>query len=164
LPKLGSLEDVVAADHAAHQCPSDRSRIIMITQANPVGEEHGVIINSDSVATFEGQVGQATLGLITRAVDDTAPETDACRTTSLSTRSATKAIGQTRELLLSGFGNSLKTQTALEPRSIAEGGKHAESREGVAAFLAKPKPNFETETNEKYARSSFLKKRTKRLL
>jgi 2-(1,2-epoxy-1,2-dihydrophenyl)acetyl-CoA isomerase len=89
----------------------------------------------------------ATLGLITRAVDDTALEADAQETTNLLTRSATKAIGRTRQLLLSSFGNSLETQMELESRSIAEGGKHPESREGVEAFLAKRRPNFETTTD-----------------
>jgi 2-(1,2-epoxy-1,2-dihydrophenyl)acetyl-CoA isomerase len=85
----------------------------------------------------------ATLGLITRAVDDASLVAAAAETAGLLTKSATKAIGRTRQLLLSSFGNSLETQMELESRSIADAGRGAESREGFAAFIGKRAPAFE---------------------
>jgi 2-(1,2-epoxy-1,2-dihydrophenyl)acetyl-CoA isomerase len=84
----------------------------------------------------------ATLGLITRAVDDAALAAEADATADLLIKAATKAIGRTRQLLLCSFGNSLETQMELEARSIAEAARGAESREGVAAFIARRPPDF----------------------
>ena len=76
----------------------------------------------------------ATFGLITRAVDDASLMAEAEETAGLLTKAATKAIGRTRQLLLSSFSNSLETQMELESRSIAAAGRGAESREGFCGF------------------------------
>ncbi len=86
----------------------------------------------------------ARIGLVTRAVDDAALEADATETANLLARSATKAIGRTRQLLLSSFDNSFETQMELEARNLAEAGRGAESREGVAAFIGRRPAAFDT--------------------
>jgi 2-(1,2-epoxy-1,2-dihydrophenyl)acetyl-CoA isomerase len=85
----------------------------------------------------------AYLGLITRVLDDASLAADVEETAGLLLKAATKAIGRTRQLLLSSFGNSLETQMELEARSISEAGRGAESREGIAAFVGRRAPDFE---------------------
>lgn len=54
----------------------------------------------------------------------------------------TSALGAIRGLLLHGYGASLAKQLLLEARTISEAGAGPEGREGVAAFLARRKPEF----------------------
>lgn len=86
----------------------------------------------------------ATLGLVTRVVDDAALAADAQSLTNELASSATAAIGQARRLLLGSFESSLETQMELESRSIAHAARSRHAREGIRAFLAKQKPNFST--------------------
>jgi 2-(1,2-epoxy-1,2-dihydrophenyl)acetyl-CoA isomerase len=83
------------------------------------------------------------IGLVTRIVDDEAlAEEGALVATSL-VQSPTAALGVARALLLDSFGTGLETQMELEARAIATAGAGAESREGIGAYLAKRKPDFE---------------------
>jgi 2-(1,2-epoxy-1,2-dihydrophenyl)acetyl-CoA isomerase len=84
----------------------------------------------------------ATAGLITRVVDDSALRDHVDELAAQLSNAATRAIGRTRNLLMSSFANSLEEQMELESRSIAEASRGPEGREGIAAFLAKRKPNF----------------------
>jgi 2-(1,2-epoxy-1,2-dihydrophenyl)acetyl-CoA isomerase len=84
----------------------------------------------------------AAMGLITRVVADDALATDAAKTTNALIASATGALGRTRQLLLSSFGATLETQMEEEARAIAESGRSADGREGIAAFLAKRTAHF----------------------
>jgi 2-(1,2-epoxy-1,2-dihydrophenyl)acetyl-CoA isomerase len=84
----------------------------------------------------------AAMGLVTRIVADADLAADTAATARTLADAATRAIGRTRQLLLSSFGNSLEEQLELEARSISEAGGAPEGREGVAAFLARRKPDF----------------------
>jgi 2-(1,2-epoxy-1,2-dihydrophenyl)acetyl-CoA isomerase len=84
----------------------------------------------------------AALGMITRVVPDEDLAAEAETIANKLADGATRALGRTRNLMLSGFGASLEEQLELESRSIAASGRDAEGREGVAAFLAKRKPDF----------------------
>lgn len=84
----------------------------------------------------------AELGLVTRIVDDAALASEAAALGEQLARSATGAVGRTRNLLLSSFQTSLEEQMELESRAIADASRGPEGREGVAAFLAKRKPDF----------------------
>jgi 2-(1,2-epoxy-1,2-dihydrophenyl)acetyl-CoA isomerase len=44
--------------------------------------------------------------------------------------------------LLDSFGNPLELHLEQEARHIAEAGRGPEGKEGIAAFLAKRKPDF----------------------
>jgi len=80
------------------------------------------------------------IGLITRCVDDLdAAGHEAATSLAVSPVRAASAV---RRLLLGSFATSLETQCELEGRAIAAAGVGAEGREGVAAFLAKRKPDF----------------------
>jgi 2-(1,2-epoxy-1,2-dihydrophenyl)acetyl-CoA isomerase len=84
----------------------------------------------------------AAMGLITRSVADDALAADVTKTTNALIASATGALGRTRQLLLSSFGATLESQMEEEARAIAESGRSADGREGIAAFLAKRTAHF----------------------
>ena len=54
----------------------------------------------------------------------------------------TRAFGQVKSLLNASFDNSLETQMELESRGIADMSRTDDGKEGIAAFLAKRKPEF----------------------
>jgi 2-(1,2-epoxy-1,2-dihydrophenyl)acetyl-CoA isomerase len=57
----------------------------------------------------------------------------------------TRAFGYVKKLMASTFTETLESQMELEARSIAELAQTADGREGLAAFLAKRKPDFKGE-------------------
>ena len=81
-------------------------------------------------------------GLITRVVDDAAFKGEIHSTAERLAAAATPAIGKVRNLLLDSFGASLESQMDAEARAIADLSRTAHGREGVAAFVAKRKPQF----------------------
>lgn len=82
------------------------------------------------------------IGMITRAVDDDKLAEEGARIATTLANGATRAIGAMRAQLLSSFDNSLETQLEIEARGIAAAIAGPEGKEGVAAFLAKRKPDF----------------------
>ena len=54
----------------------------------------------------------------------------------------TRAFGQVKTLLNASFDNGLETQMELESRGIADMARSTDGLEGIAAFLAKRKPEF----------------------
>ena len=84
----------------------------------------------------------AEAGLITRVVQDVALADEATNIAVQLAGSAVRAIGRTRNLLLDSFGNSLEMHIEQEARNISTSGRDAEGKEGIAAFLAKRKPDF----------------------
>lgn len=82
------------------------------------------------------------LGLITKVVDDDALASEGAAMAARLAAAATGAIGRTRGLLLASLQNSLETHFELEARGIAASIAGPEGREGIAAFLAKRKPDF----------------------
>jgi len=84
----------------------------------------------------------AEIGMITRVVPDEALAAEAEAIVAKLADGATRALGRTRNLLANGFGASLEEQLEQEARNIAAAGRDAEGKEGVAAFLAKRKPDF----------------------
>jgi 2-(1,2-epoxy-1,2-dihydrophenyl)acetyl-CoA isomerase len=82
----------------------------------------------------------AQIGLVTRLADDL--EAAGREAAAALAASPVQAIGAVRRLLLESFSASLETQCEQEGRAIAAAGIGAEGREGVAAFLAKRKPDF----------------------
>jgi 2-(1,2-epoxy-1,2-dihydrophenyl)acetyl-CoA isomerase len=55
---------------------------------------------------------------------------------------ATRAIGRTRDLLLSSLGNGFETHIELEARAIATACADADGREGVRAYIERRAPLF----------------------
>ena len=81
-------------------------------------------------------------GLITRVVPDEELAEEATKLAAKLASGAVRAMGRTRNLLLDSFGNSLEQHLEQEARNIAAAGRDTEGKEGIAAFLAKRKPNF----------------------
>jgi 2-(1,2-epoxy-1,2-dihydrophenyl)acetyl-CoA isomerase len=54
----------------------------------------------------------------------------------------TLAYGQVKSLLNASFDNGLETQMELESRAIADMARSKDGKEGIEAFLAKRKPEF----------------------
>lgn len=84
----------------------------------------------------------ASLGLITRAVDDEAFAAHVSQVMDTLLAAATGALGRTRRLLASSLGASLEGQMEAEARAIAESSRSVDAREGIAAFLEKRSPKF----------------------
>ncbi|ALH80899.1 enoyl-CoA hydratase/isomerase family protein [Sphingopyxis macrogoltabida] len=82
------------------------------------------------------------IGIVTRLVDDEALAGEGAETAGRLAASAVDALGTARRLLQRSFTNGLETQLEDEARGIAEAGAGPESREGIAAFLAKRAPDF----------------------
>ncbi|HCW61513.1 MULTISPECIES: enoyl-CoA hydratase-related protein [unclassified Sphingomonas] len=85
----------------------------------------------------------AELGVVTRVVDDGALLEEAMAIAHELATGPTFALGRTRALLLNSFGESLEAQMEFEARSIVECGRSAHGQAGVAAFLARRKPEFD---------------------
>ncbi|HMN43673.1 MAG TPA: enoyl-CoA hydratase-related protein [Povalibacter sp.] len=84
----------------------------------------------------------ATLGLVTRAVDDAGLGAEAGQIAQQLAASATPALGKVRNLLLTSFSSTLEAQMEAEARSIADSSRTRYGREGVAAFVTRRKPDF----------------------
>ncbi len=82
------------------------------------------------------------IGLITRCVDDDRLQEEGMQVARQLAASATQALAGTRALLLDGATSPLEAQLERETRSIMRAGGTADSREGVAAFTERRKPEF----------------------
>ena len=84
----------------------------------------------------------AAIGLVSRVVNDAdlAGEVE-IEATQLA-GAATGAIGRTRALLLASYGAALEARPDAEFRSIAASVRTTDGQEGIAAFLAKRRPQF----------------------
>jgi 2-(1,2-epoxy-1,2-dihydrophenyl)acetyl-CoA isomerase len=81
-------------------------------------------------------------GIVNRVVADAELQAEAERLAAALAAGATGAFGAAKRLLHHGFGESLETQMELEAQAIAAQARGAESREGIAAFIAKRVPRF----------------------
>ena len=81
-------------------------------------------------------------GMVTRLCPDETLQAEADELAVRVARGAVRAWGRTRALLLESFAATLPAQLDAEARAIAQSGHDAEAREGIAAFLAKRKPDF----------------------
>ena len=98
-----------------------------------------MILTNRRIDTTEAQ----RIGLITRVVDDEVLAEEGGKVAAALSQSATRALGASRSLLLESFCSSFETQLEREATAIASAGRHAESAEGIAAFLAKRPPIFD---------------------
>jgi 2-(1,2-epoxy-1,2-dihydrophenyl)acetyl-CoA isomerase len=82
------------------------------------------------------------LGLITRIADGDSVSQDALRLAQELASGPTAAYGKMRNLLLRSAESSLESHLEEESRALAETSRTTQGREGVAAFIAKRKPDF----------------------
>lgn len=81
-------------------------------------------------------------GIVTRVVPDTELMAQAEALAVQLAAGPTMAFGAAKRLLHSGWTEPLETQMDLESRSIADMGRTADAREGIASFLAKRQPTY----------------------
>jgi 2-(1,2-epoxy-1,2-dihydrophenyl)acetyl-CoA isomerase len=81
-------------------------------------------------------------GLVTRVVPDDKLMEEAEALVAHFANGPTQAFGSVKALLADTFTNTLETQLEMETRHIAANGAGHDGREGVAAFVAKRKPDF----------------------
>ncbi len=84
----------------------------------------------------------ATWGLIWKAVDDAALQTEAGSIAKRLAAGPTRGLGLTKRAIQAAAVNSLDAQLDLERDLQREAGRTADYAEGVAAFLEKRKPEF----------------------
>jgi len=97
-----------------------------------------IIISNRRVTAEEAQA----MGMITRVVDDEALAAEGAAVAAKLAAGPVAAIARSRALLLAASENSFEMHLELEARGIAASVAGPEGREGVAAFLAKRKPDF----------------------
>lgn len=98
-----------------------------------------IILTNRRIAAAEAEA----IGLVTRLVDDEALAAEGAETAARLAAAPIRALGVARSLLLASFSNSLETHLEQEAGAISAAGADPESREGISAFRAKRKPNFE---------------------
>lgn len=143
---LAVMGDVVIAARSAHFTAAygaigltpDGAATWLLPRLVGLRRAQEMILTNRRVTADDG----AAMGLITRAVDDDQLEAEAEMVAAKLAQAATGAIGAARGLLLDCYGAGLEAQMEREARSIAAAGAGPEGREGVAAFLAKRRPDF----------------------
>ena len=81
-------------------------------------------------------------GLINRVVPDAELAAAAGELAASLAEGATMALGEAKRLIQQGFTESLESQMERETRGIADLARTEDAREGMAAFIAKRKPDF----------------------
>ena len=83
------------------------------------------------------------IGLVTRVVADDALDAETDALAAELAHGPRRSHAGIRRLLLASYGNDLETQMELEGRSLAACAASPDGREGIDAFVAKRKPEFE---------------------
>jgi 2-(1,2-epoxy-1,2-dihydrophenyl)acetyl-CoA isomerase len=143
---LSLLGDVVIAARSAHFTSAytgiglspDGGLTWILPRLVGVRRAQEIILTNRRIGSAEAQ----TTGLVTSVVDDEMLADAGNKMAESLSRSATRALGAARSLLLESFQSSYETQVEREARAIAAAGRDPESAEGIAAFLAKRPPNF----------------------
>lgn len=144
---LALLGDVVLAGRSAHFTAAytgigltpDGGMSWLLPRIVGLRRAQAMILTNERVSAEDA----ARLNLVTHVVDD---EELAAQTLKVAERLAaapTAAIGAARGLLLRGATASLADHLDREAETIAVAAAHPESREGVSAFLARRKPDFQ---------------------
>ena len=143
---LALLGDVVLADPSAHFTVAytavgltpDGGATWLLPRLVGLRRAQELVLTNRRVTAEEG----VALGLITRTVAEGSLATSAMSLARELAMKATGALGEARRLLQASFESSFETQMDRESRTIAAAARTPHGREGVAAFLAKRKPDF----------------------
>jgi 2-(1,2-epoxy-1,2-dihydrophenyl)acetyl-CoA isomerase len=144
---LALLGDVVIAARSAHFTAAytgigltpDGGMTWLLPRLIGLRRAQSMILTNERVTAVEA----AAIGLVTRVVEDDDLTDEVVRVAARLVAAPTAAIGAARRLLLASATSAFEEQLEREAASIARAGGRAESREGVAAFLARRAPDFE---------------------
>lgn len=144
---LALLGDVVIAGRSAHFTAAytgigltpDGGMSWLLPRVVGLRHAQQMILTNKRVGAEEAE----RLGLVTRVVDDEMLRETTDDIAHVLSAAPTSAIGAARLLLLEGATSSLGEHLDREAKTIAAAGAHPESREGVSAFLARRKPDFQ---------------------
>lgn len=143
---LGIMGDIVLAGRSAHFTPAygaigltpDGGATWLLPRLVGLRRAQEILVLNKRIGAEEGEA----MGLITRAVDDDALMDEAKALAAKMATAATGAIGTLRTQLLGSYGAGLEAQLEIEARGIAAASTSSDGREGIAAFLAKRRPDF----------------------
>jgi 2-(1,2-epoxy-1,2-dihydrophenyl)acetyl-CoA isomerase len=143
---LAVLGDVVLATASAHFTAAytaigmtpDGGTSWQLPRLIGLRKAQEMILTNRRVSAAEAE----TMGLITRAIDDSKFAAEGAAMAQRLAQSATRAVGAARALLIASFGADLESHLELEARTISAASAGAESREGIAAFKEKRKADF----------------------
>jgi 2-(1,2-epoxy-1,2-dihydrophenyl)acetyl-CoA isomerase len=138
---LAMVGDVVLAARSAHfTCAyssvgltPDGGMTWMLPRLVGVRKAQEMLLTNCRVEAREAE----RIGLITRVVDDDSLAEEGADIAARLARSATRALGVTRSLLLQSFDSAFEAQLEREARAIAAAAATGESAEGIAAFVSK---------------------------
>lgn len=144
---LALLGDVVIAGRSAHFTAAytgigltpDGGMSWLLPRVVGLRHAQQIILTNKRVGAEKAE----RLGLVTRVVDDAMLREATDDIAHVLAAAPTSAIGAARSLLLEGAASSLGEHLDREAATIAAAGAHPESREGVSAFLARRKPDFQ---------------------
>ena len=141
---LAVLGDIALAAKSAHFTPAypeiglspDGGATWLLPRLVGLRRAQDLMLSNKRVGAEEA----ASIGLITRAIDDQLLASELSALAKRLSRSATTALGKTRNLLLASFGSGLEEQLEAEARAISEASRSIEARERITAFMARRKP------------------------
>src|SRR5438034_4534255 len=82
------------------------------------------------------------MGLVSRLAPDAAVESEAAAFAATLAAGPTRAYGAVRRMLRQSFETGLSDQLEIEKESIISTSRSADAKEGIAAFVAKRRPQF----------------------
>ena len=138
--------DVVLASNSAHftsaytavGLSTDGGLSWMLPRLVGLRKAQEMILRNRRVGAQEAQA----IGLITQAVDEAELEAEGRKMAAELVNAATPALGAARALLLDGYATPFEAHLEREVRRMAACAATPASREGVAAFLSRRKPDF----------------------
>jgi len=104
----------------------------------PTGFDHTIRKRNMSILARS----QMKLTIVNQVVADDQLLTTALEIAHQLAKGPTRSFGETKRLILSGATESLESQMEKETRAIAAIAGSADTREGIAAFIAKRTPEF----------------------
>lgn len=144
---LALLGDIVIASRSAHFTAAytgvgltpDGGMTWLLPRVVGLRRAQAMILTNQRIGAEEAE----RLNLVTQIVDDADLALETRKVVDRLVAGPTAAIGAARLLILNGADASLHDQLDREAAAITIAGAHPECREGVAAFLARRKPDFE---------------------
>jgi 2-(1,2-epoxy-1,2-dihydrophenyl)acetyl-CoA isomerase len=135
---LGARTAQFTAAYTALGVSSDGGLSWLLPRLVGLRSAQELIITNKTLSAEEAK----TLGLITRVVETESIGAEAARLAQELASGPTAAYGKVRQLLLRSSESSLESHLEEESRGLADTGRSAHGREGIAAFVSKRKPDF----------------------